>query len=300
MTPKVQIKSLLGKIDDFPPLPTVVSKVIQINADPRSCIDDMQRVIQAELALTTSILKLANSSFFGFSRQISTLHEALVALGMNEVKNLILAKTMFQAFKVTRKKTDIFKPLELWKHSFFCALATKTIAETVGENKNEFFIAGLIHDIGKLVMYQESHIYEKLLSMTEEKEHLVLYSAQIEQELLDMDHGVLGMQLLKKWLFPQQLQIAVGYHHIPENAPDFNIFPLIVGIGDLFSWRYQFAKDGLDDIAEIIKANIAIQQERPLVKECGWNMSIQDIEDLFFRFTEIVEAEQDIVAMLET
>lgn len=147
-----KISVLISKINSIPTLPTVACQVIEITADPNSSADDLAKVVTPDISLTTKLLKMANSPFFGAIRRVTSLQHAITVLGFKEVRNLIISAVIFESFMKAEKmgNYDIGK---FWKHSFVCGLAAKVIAADLKKASNEFFVAGLIHDIGKLVIY---------------------------------------------------------------------------------------------------------------------------------------------------
>ena len=151
MNPNVTVL-LTEKIDSFPTLPTVVTRVMQVTADPKSSTKDLLAIISPDQSLTMSILKMANSAFFGLPREISSLQQALTILGFKEIQNLVLAKAVFNSFKNIQKNGP-FNINKFWEHSFLCGLLSKIIANDIKKDNNEFFVAGLIHDIGKLIIF---------------------------------------------------------------------------------------------------------------------------------------------------
>lgn len=208
----------------------MVNRILQVTADPESSLDKLAAIVEAEVGLSASVIKMANSPFFGLSREVSSISHALAVLGMEEVRNMVLAKVMFNTFTSYRKKGDMVN--SLWRHSFYSALAAATIAENMGHDDNGLFVAGLIHDIGKLVIFlafsRES--LEKIYGKTEN-----LDDSKKEIAYLGLNHEDLGRLLIKSWLFPETLQMAVGYHHCPESAPAHQLYPWWSGWP--ISWR---------------------------------------------------------------
>jgi len=224
--------SIIKQIDSFPALPITVTRVMDVTGDPESSADDLMQAILPDQSMCTTLLKVANSAFFGLPREVSTIDKAVMVLGFNEIRNIVLGKAVFNSFKDiynTNKKTiDLF-----WEHSFVCGLAAKIIAEDRGLSASESFVAGLIHDIGKLAM---------LMSLNSDYAHLLELSDPIqfrtylsELDLFSVSHDDIGARLLKRWLFPVSLIDAVGYHHRPNECPGTPVMPIIIQIADILS-----------------------------------------------------------------
>ena len=218
------VSHIISRIDSFPTLPVVVSQVMDITSDPNSAPKDLFDVISRDQSLTTTILKVANSPFFGVIKRVASLNQAIPLLGFSEIRNLVLGKAVFNSFKGLKSDTRL--DLEsFWRHAFACGLAAKILT---GGKGNEVFVAGLIHDIGKLVIcIAFPDLFSKIM---ERSEHRTVMTHLIEVELLGMSHDEIGMLLLKKWMFPNVLLNAVGYHHRPLKKPE--LYPIAVHLGD--------------------------------------------------------------------
>jgi HD-like signal output (HDOD) protein len=224
--------ALSARIDSFPTLPTVVTRVMEVTANSESSAGDLMRVISPDQSLTATILKMANSAFFGLTRKISSLPHALTVLGFTEIRNLVLAKAVFNSFK-NLKDTDSFGISNFWEHSFLCGLAAKIIAKDLRASSNEFFVAGIIHDIGKLVIYMALPMeFSKIVQGTGSPN---LRTFQAEESVLGVTHDKVGIKLLKRWMFPESLITAVGFHHRPHEAEKESLFPIVIHLADLLS-----------------------------------------------------------------
>lgn len=196
--------------EEFAPLPAIAMRVLEMVVDPGSRTKDLESVIQGDVSLVAAILKLANSAFYGFRRKVSSLHHALVLIGKTEVQSLVLSRVMLRSFKVPEGQQKMLM-VGVWQHSLECALAGECIADYCGAEEPGYFIAGMLHDIGRLVVIQ------KYLKAAED---LVTYGMLIEgnsmkeeMEFLGCGHNELGSQLLRRWMFPPQLVEMVREHH---------------------------------------------------------------------------------------
>ncbi|MDO9040832.1 MAG: HDOD domain-containing protein [Desulfocapsaceae bacterium] len=229
------ITAILNQTDSFPALPATVNRVIEITGNPESSANDLMQAILPDQSMCTAILKLANSAFFGRPRKVASIEEAIVVLGFQEIRNIILTHAIFNSFQRLKNtsKQDIDA---LWLHSLTCGLAAKIIAaHTTGYSESKLFIAGLIHDIGKLAILMAlpnsyNHNLEQMLS-----EQLQDTFFPEEEEKIGISHTTVGMRLLNRWLFPEQLCASAGYHHRPETAPGDAAFPLIIQMANILS-----------------------------------------------------------------
>lgn len=220
------------KIESFPALPSVVAQVLKVTNDPESSASDLMEAIQPDPSMCTAILKVANSALFGQPKKVSSLERAITLLGFNEIESIVLGKAVVTSFQQTLVgyEEDL---KEFWQHSFTCGLAAKIIAVHLNLSSGQFFMAGLIHDIGKLAL---------LLSFPKEYGNtgfLNQFSTQqqLKQEvqLFGISHELIGGKLLQKWNFPQNLLFSIGFHHQPERAPKQNGYPMVIQLADVLS-----------------------------------------------------------------
>ncbi len=228
-----QTSSIFKQIDSLPSLPATVSRVLSVTADPESCGDDLVNAILPDQAMCAAILKIANSAFFGIPREVATMDKAVNVLGFNEVHNIVLGKAVFNSFQkippASKRTVDAF-----WQHSFYCGLAAKVIAEDLKCPPSELFIAGLIHDIGKLaIFFARPEEYVHILK--QEGVDAYLNCQKEEQKQLGIDHCEVGSHLLSRWLFPEQLLTIVGSHHDPGKCESYGLYTTIIQISDLLS-----------------------------------------------------------------
>ena len=150
------LRIIEDELQDLPPLPAVIVRVMQTINDPNTSAADLNRLISADQALASKVLRLVNSSYYGFPRKISTITNAVVILGFNTVRNLTTSLGVFNAFDAQGQKTALDRD-EFWAHSLGVAVAAGVIARRKGigsKSVEEVFIGGLMHDIGKLFLDQ--------------------------------------------------------------------------------------------------------------------------------------------------
>lgn len=178
-----------------------------------------------------------------------------MVIGFSEIQNIVLSKAIFNSFKKIQSNSA-FRISEFWEHSFLCGLASKIISNDLSGDSNEFFVAGLIHDVGKLVLLMVMpHDFEMIVR---ESDPFPMNTITAEKKIIGITHDQIGMYLLTRWMFPENLIQAVGFHHQPEKAAENRLFPLIVHIADFLSHRVQKIghndrdKEKDDDFSKII------------------------------------------------
>jgi putative nucleotidyltransferase with HDIG domain len=212
------VDEAIAKIEDIPTLPTVLGEILQITSSENSSVKDLSQIICSDQSMATKILKMANSSFYGFVQQIKSIDRAIVILGFDEVRAIAVAMSVFDSIYL-RKGGVYYSRLRSWNHSLLCGFGTKVLAGLCKKGKDlesELFVGGLIHDIGKVLMdryFPQS--FAKVLELVEETSMTMEFA---EREVFGFDHARLAGRLLRKWKFPDQLIDMVQYHHHPDSA----------------------------------------------------------------------------------
>lgn len=216
--------------DGFPTLPAVVSRVMAVTADPDSSTSDLYRVIQADQALTVNVLKMANSVFYGLPKRVGSLQHALSILGYVEVRNLVIMQAVFKSFKAVGGKGPMdIRPF--WQHALAAAMAAELIGRGLAGGDHDFYVAGLVHDIGKLVIYMAlPEAYAELVKEVGPYDHTMF---SMEQRFFGMTHEDTAQRVLRQWMFPEAILDAVGCHHHPDNATDNAAAAWVVHAADL-------------------------------------------------------------------
>lgn len=198
---------LVNSVKDIQAMPSVIVKVLNVMKKPTVSMKELGDLVMYDQSLTIKILALVNSAYYGFSQQISSISIALSLLGMVKVKNIIVAVAMKPMMTNAGDK-------ELWKHSIRVAAGCEYLATlTKIMDSDEAFIAGFIHDIGKIVLHMSNpKLYTRI-------NQLVLEGADIletEHKFFDSDHVKTGSLLAKRWQLPILLANIVSYHHNPS------------------------------------------------------------------------------------
>ncbi len=227
----VSLDQIVRGVNDLPALPHVVDQVLKLTEDPNSTVKELNDIICQDQALTAKVLRLANSAYYGYPRRIGTIVEAIVILGFNAIRNLVLAASVHN---LLNKEVPGYQlgPGELWRHSIACAMTARTLARRVRYPKpDEAFIAGLLHDIGKVILsVYVSDTYDEIFQKV--RQFQIPFS-QAEEEILGFTHAVVGARVADKWNLPESLVQAIAYHHNPQLAKENPRLVAIVHLADV-------------------------------------------------------------------
>jgi HD-like signal output (HDOD) protein len=242
-----KIKQTIENISNLPSHPIVIERITKLLANPRTSAEEIGKALTTDQALASKALKLVNSAFYGFPGRISTLSHAIVILGFSTIKNIVLTASIFDSFRGKGKNLEYFNLEKLWYHSIACGAASQFLAKMIGApEKEECFIAGLIHDIGKIILcHYLPEDFESVIFNTR-KNDVLFYES--EKKLFDTSHDEIGGYLAQCWNLPKTLQNAVRYHHQPSPTHDFYQLSGIVHVADIFIRALDYGNGGDDKI----------------------------------------------------
>lgn len=240
-TPK-KIKRITESIISLPTLPTVVSKMIQLVDNPKTSATSLARLIYTDQALTARILKLANSAYYGFPREISTVNMAIVVLGFNTVKEMGLSLSVFEVFKGGSDDAT-FDISRFWQHSIGCGSAARMLARRLDNHMiGEAFVAGLLHDIGKIIIRQ--YLAREFAAIIDKVSRQGIDLDQAEMEVVGTSHAQVGAWLAEKWNLPRIIVDAIAFHHKPSEAREDQIMVAIVNVANYLCHLSQIGNSG--------------------------------------------------------
>jgi len=227
----INLDLITSRTGDLPPLPTTAVRAMQMTRDPNASVRDLQAVISQDQALSARILRIVNSASYCFRREVSTVSHAVALLGMETVRSIIIAASI-QLFSETGMKRlgDLGTKL-MADHSWGTAVAARILAQRVHYgNREEAFICGLMHDIGKPVLLQRIPVEYMPIINDAYRGETTFHESEIVT--LRFSHAHVGAHLAMKWNFPNQLSEAIGYHHDPLSAPNYSQLACIVSLSN--------------------------------------------------------------------
>lgn len=229
-----EVEEKVKSIAKLSTLPNVAFKVMELVENPRTSVSILSQMISADHILTARVLKLANSSYYGFPRQISTLNLAIVVLGFNSLRDLVLGISIIDQFSSSILSNE-FDVTQFWRHALFVGSGAKFLSKFLEYPvTGEVFVAGLLHDIGYPIMLQHfPQHFEKAYKYSINKD---VSFCKAEKELFGYDHSQLGAWLAEGWNLPEKIVNAIRFHHTPEKEKVYTNLVNIIHIADLLSY----------------------------------------------------------------
>jgi putative nucleotidyltransferase with HDIG domain len=248
--------------------PHVYFKLKKTLEDPMSSFQEFSEIIGNDPALAARLLKIVNSSFYGLENEVDTISQALGIIGTEQLTQLVLATS------VTAQFTDIPKDLVsmdlFWKHSIACGITAKIIASWYGErNLENFYLAGMLHDIGSLIMYKKfpkeaTIVLERCKSNNE-------FLFDVEREIFGASHAKVGGELLRGWGLSPSLYEPVYFHHRPQKSKDHPLITKIIHVADCMVDEMKLGSSG---------EAIANPAQKKILKELGFGeLPIEKFEE---------------------
>jgi putative nucleotidyltransferase with HDIG domain len=239
-------------IDSMPSLSITVSKIIEVTRNPQATAKDLNKVISLDPVLVGKVLKLINSAYYGLQNKVTSLVTAIIMLGMNTIKNLALSTAVLG----NMKKDYNFKALNIdgfWRHSIGVGVLSKLIATKIGipaNKREEYFIGGLLHDIGKIPLneiFEES--YMKAIRAADMKKANLL---DMEKEFIGITHTDVGKMIAEKWNLMDEAFECVLFHHDPNMASEKN-YKLVTSVymADIYCNMNQVGFSGNRHVVQI-------------------------------------------------
>ncbi len=219
----------------------VYERLERVMNHPLSSSSDIGKVISEDPDLTSRLLRLVNSPIYGFPSRIATVSQAISIVGMNQLHDLAVGASFIRLFaSVPQNLVDM---TSFWQHSVACAVAARILATHRREtNVERFFVAGLLHDIGRPIIYQK--LPQQSLQALERARATGELLHKVETQVFGFHHGQVGSALLDRWKLPMLLQEAVAWHHQPRYAARYPTEAAVVHVADHLANAFQFGTSG--------------------------------------------------------
>lgn len=219
---KKEIEKIMEMVEksDISSIKRTIIQILTIINDPHSSAKDLKNIIEVDPPLTAKLLKLANSAFYGYPKSINEIQEAIVCIGFDAVRELALSQKVCELFQ-DDDYIHGYSRIILWKHCVAVAVCSKLIFRREFRERGEnIYVAGLLHDIGIIVIDQFLH--EKFKEVLKRSRKERSNQIDLENELLGFDHTDIGLAIAEDWGFPDDIAKAISTHHDPGDLNDEN------------------------------------------------------------------------------
>jgi putative nucleotidyltransferase with HDIG domain len=236
--------ALIDETLELASLPAVVMRALELINTPDSSAADIGQVISEDPALSAKLLRIVNSSFYGFPSRIQTISRAITIVGTLEITDLILGSTAVESF--AGLPNELIDMQQFWEHSLYAGVVARVLARHHrAPNTERFFVSGLLHDIGSLVLYhQRPEQSRQALEQARAGQPLHL----VEQEIFGFDHSDVGAELMQAWNLPEPFIEAARYHHRPMEARQFPLETAMVHLADVIAAGVHLSGSGTSQV----------------------------------------------------
>jgi HD-like signal output (HDOD) protein len=279
------VNKQLRKIGSLPSTYNIFPEIIKLVNDSSKSIFHFESVIKKDPALTAKVLRIINSPYYGLSRNISQLRQALTLLGVENLYRIVLSASYYNNYRKIFKNT-LFDFNLYWQHFEMTAAVSQILAEHfIPEKSAEAHLIGLLHDSGKLIIDQYFHKEWDLIILEYKKKKRKILD--IERDLLGLDHATLAAELFKIWNFPDEIVEPIRYHHNPLEAQEYEKLAALIFIAD----KIASALISNRKVRETTQESTYFEKEWNAILEKYPQLSIVDInnEDQMMDFEEIVK-----------
>ena len=285
-TERERIMEILDRAPDILTLPSIINDIMDVISRKNSSAPDLTNIIESDPALTTRILTVANSAYYGFVKKISTISHAVVVLGFKEIQNIALGMSVLQMFN--RKGSEFSE--QLWRHSFSVGVGTRMIAQYLNlKIDGKYFVGGLLHDVGKIFISQYmTDTFSRLLDAIEEDGNNYSYH-EVEKRIFGITHAEVGQILLNSWMFPPDVVNTVAHHHTPVLSNVDPIFTVCVHLADVLC-----TAKGITPLKD--RHFITVDRDiLPIIQERRHHFSTEDIVSLMSQLDIEIERQSSFV-----
>ncbi len=218
-------KRILKSIQTLPPFPATIQKVMALASDPDSSLTELVSVVRLDQAITANILRICNSAYFGLRRPVDNVSDAIMYMGKKNVLRAVMTAGLARYFR-TQKGYDV-KGGDLWEHAVAVALMAQICSAKLSRPDDpRLFTAGILHDIGKMVLGEFVHeSWQKIQELVEKQRYSFL---EAEAEVIGVNHADLGGEIALIWKFPDEILRAIAFHHRPDLLSSNDTVPWIV------------------------------------------------------------------------
>jgi HD-like signal output (HDOD) protein len=285
-----KLENIIARIEELPTLPIVSQKILQLMADENASYRDIVKLVENDQSLALKIMKIANSAFFGSLTKISSLEHAMVKLGMNEVRSIVLAVSVYDFFSSSDSGT--FDRERFWKHGIICSQTAKYLGSyfRIG-NDDTLFLSGLVHDMGKAVLDEYFHVeFLNIINYLEQKKSTF---SEAEKAVLGTTHYQIAAKLLSQWKFPKKIILQVLYHHAPWADKTYETGSIMVYLANIITKMAGYSCHKDEEVPDMDAFSGSSQVN--YINKNGFELDYEILQKFVSHIQEVVVEEADSV-----
>jgi putative nucleotidyltransferase with HDIG domain len=229
-----EMKEKVQSIIQLPALPTVAMEVVEMVDDPKTSASKLGKLISTDQALTAKVLKIANSPFYGFPKKISTIDFAIIVLGYDALKEIVISISLVSSLQ--KKGDQMFDAKSFWDHAITTGVLARRLARDLDYRvSGEVFVGGLLHDMGISVLHRYfRNDFKRIVEITRDTD---LTTLEAEESVMGVTHADVGGWLAARWNLPDQLVEAITHHHTPGRATKSADLVSLIHVADVFACK---------------------------------------------------------------
>jgi len=289
------LDSFTQNIEQIPTLQIVSKKIMSLLSDEDISLKRIADLIETDQSMTTKILKVANSAFYGTLNKVSSVDNALVILGIEEVKGILMTFSIYNFFSAS--ENDGFDRSQFWKHAIISSQVARYLGQYFNIGKDDtLFLSGLIHDMGKAVLDQYFH--EEFLQIIEYISSNNESFSKGEKEILGITHYQVAAKLLQQWKFPEKVIMQVFYHHAPWQDKNYVSGSIITYLANIFTKLAGYPCLSSEKRIEI--STFANPKVLDFINKSGFDLDVESIEKIINQIRELISMEaQNVLSFFD-
>jgi HD-like signal output (HDOD) protein len=288
-----KVDAIIQRIEKIPTLPIVCQKAMELMADEHSTLKQIGSLIEQDQSLMVKLLRITNSAFYGLLNRVNTVEHALVILGIEEVRKLILGMSIYNFFSDDKGST--MDRTRLWKHAIVCSQVAKFLGKYFKAGDDDsLFLAGLVHDVGKIIFDQYFH--EAFLDIIDNVSSRHLTFSKAEKAILGTTHYHVAAKLFQQWKFPKNIIFQVFYHHAPWHDQSYETGSTIIYLANILTKIVGYPchpEEQQIDVDAFVNS-----QEMQFINKSGFQLEATEFKNLTHKIEEYLESESDNVLKL--
>ena len=292
---KQKVLSKLKHAEALPTLPSIAAHIFKIASDTNSSAQDLTLVIANDPPITSKLLKIVNSAFYGFPQKIGTIKQAVVILGTEEIMDLAFGLAAAKAFRI-KPIEGLKDPKLLWQHAMGTAFIAQNLCNKLPEyQKLGAFTAGLLHDFGRIFLIDNYPEPYGQVCLDSVKNSTPLF--ELEEERFGLSHAHIGQMLASDWNLPEALVEAIAFHHQPFSAPAYSQFAAIIGLSDHLHYQ-ALQQNGASEEQANCCHRLTFGHWKTL-KQVFNNLNTEKLEEMIQEAGRVLEESSGLFAMLD-